>query len=481
MKLTRGLFIFLFSISFSAVGRADSVRISQIDTQSLLIDQKVTLYLSVTDQTGEPIDRLSMDNFQIAESDGNGSFADFSKIASFKRGSELKEGVSFLLLIDNSGSMYQTMEGQKTAENARRRITHAKNAVVSFLNSIENPEDKVGLAVYNTFYHSYSAPTKDHTRIVQLLDEIRMPTHKDEFYSEIYGGVLQAVNEFQKIRGRKAIIILSDGENRSLFQNTEIPHQRYGTRIVPYTDPLRELQKEGVSLYVVNFGKKGSKRDRNLMKIGEESGGVTFNAHSQYELERVYYKIKDQIQREYVVSYTANMAPVEKKQVKVVYTNSGESASSQRFYYTSTVFGAPQVSYNPLILIAFILSCGALWGLSRMKFDKQRLQPTLEVVNDDEGATSTQVLYLNGEQTIIGGNNKADLTIAGHADVIDNHATVVFDKKSDEYKLKGNGKVKVNNRPVMTKVLEPGDLINIDGVTMVFDKGAEKETSTLSG
>jgi len=467
--------LLFFAISSVSIGLADSVRISQIDTGSLLIDQKITLYLSATDRDGKPIEGLERDHFQVFESSKENSFPNASRIESFQSGTDLNEGVNFLLLIDNSGSMYQTMDGKKAADASQRRISHAKKAVLSFLESIQNPEDKVGLAAYNTYYSSYSGPTQDHARIDQLLEEIRMPTEKDAFYSEIYGGVLQAVDEFQTVKGRKAIIILSDGENRSFYQNTKNPHQRYGTRIISHQEPLKALQKEGVSLYVINFGKKGSKKDKNLMKIGAESGGVTFNAQNRSELEQVYLKIMDQIRKEYVVTYTATMDPSEKKHVKVAFSGSQKGESSQRFYFASTVFGMPQIPYNPLMLIALVLSGGLLWVLSRIDFDQQRSQPTIEVLNKGLGDVSTQILNLDSEQTIIGGNADANLTIAGIASVKENHATVVFDEKSERYTLIGNGNLQVNNQFVSTKILEPGDLINIDGVTMVFDAGSEKQ------
>ena len=44
----------------------------------------------------------------------------------------------------------------------------------------------------------------------------------------------------------------------------------------------------------------------------------------------------------------------------------------------------------------------------------------------------------------------------------------------DHYQLIGNGKLTVNNQAIATKILESGDLINIDGVTMVFDEGQKK-------
>jgi hypothetical protein len=95
-------------------------------------------------------------------------------------------------------------------------------------------------------------------------------------------------------------------------------------------------------------------------------------------------------------------------------------------------------------------------------------------LNAGAGKISTQILTLGSGETIIGSSRKADMTIAGLPAVEDIHATVIFNPAAKTYVLKGNGKMLVNNQLVITKVLEPGDLINIDGTTMVFDEGAEK-------
>jgi hypothetical protein len=105
--------------------------------------------------------------------------------------------------------MYWTMEGKKTANVSLRRITHAKRAMSAFLKSITNPNDKVGLAVYNTFYRLLSEPIEGTAHVEAFLEKIERPT-SDAIYTEIYGGLTLAVDEFQKPKVEK----------RSLFSLT---------------------------------------------------------------------------------------------------------------------------------------------------------------------------------------------------------------------------------------------------------------------
>ncbi|NQU65935.1 MAG: VWA domain-containing protein [SAR324 cluster bacterium] len=453
---------------------ADSIRISQIDSVKLFLNQEVKLYLSVIDNQGDTIKNLNKDNFRIMESVNGEKYFDSDGITGFQVGANYETGVNFLLLIDNSESMYWTMEGKKTDNASLRRITHAKKAIAVFLKSITNPNDKVGLAVYNTYYRLLSEPVKGTTQVEQILDNIERPT-RDAIYTEIYGGLAIAVEEFQNLKGRKAIIILSDGVNNPGYRHLKKINPQFGQKDVPFEKPLEELQREGISLYVINFGPENEKKDRNLIRIAQQSGGLTFNAHNQKQLQHIYLKIMDQILNEYVVNYRATMDPAEKKYVRVKYTNDKTQHSASRVYFASSVFGNASKSVNLLGFLAFIIACLLLWLMSKLRFERQSAQPTIEVMNSGAGSPSTQILTLGNEQTIIGSAPESDMTIIGIPEIENQHATITYDQKKNLYQLVGKTKLMVNNQIVTTKILESGDLINLNGMTLVFDAGSEKK------
>jgi Ca-activated chloride channel family protein len=464
----------IFFVLITSAALSDSVRISQIDTNSLLFDQKIKLYLSITNDLGKPVARLTKPNFSVHESTNGKNFNKTRTISNFQTAAHTEENVAFLLLVDNSESMYWTMEGKKTDDVSKRRITYAQKAIRSFLGVINNPEDKVGIASYNSYYTPLIKPSNDLVAAKNVLKEIKRPTG-DAIYTEIYGSLAMAVDEFNTVRGRKAIIILSDGVNNPSYKHTNVINTQFGEKNVSYKKPLDALQLEGISLYVINFGKKNDKKDRYLNEIAKQSGGVTFDAHNSEELEQIYLTVMDQIKKEYVISYVAGMEPADKKFVRVKYSRAGQTDSAVRYYFSGTVFGQPQSNFNPFILVLFFIACGSLWGISKLKFERQSVGPAIEILNAGAGNISTQVLSLDNEETIIGCSENADMTIAGVPAIQENHATIVFDKKSSRYTLKGEGTLMVNNKLITTKVLEPGDLINIDGTTMVFDEGTGKE------
>ncbi len=234
----------LFTLILTPYAVADSVRISQIDSANLLLNQEVKLYLSVIDKNGDAIENLSRENFQVMESANGKNYIKSGGVTQFQVGSNYETGVNFLLLVDNSESMYWTMSGKKTANVSLRRITHAKKAMKAFLKSIANPNDKVGLAVYNTYYRLLSKPTEGTAHVEEFLEKIERPTG-DAIYTEIYGGLAIAVDEFQKLKGRKAIIILSDGVNNPGFRHTKQINPQFGQKMYPSKNRLRNFSGRG--------------------------------------------------------------------------------------------------------------------------------------------------------------------------------------------------------------------------------------------
>lgn len=446
-----------------------NVRLSQIDASRLLLGQTVRLYVSVTDDLGVPVEGIGAESFTIFESPDGQNFEKIEGLTEFKPGAASAEGITFLLLIDNSGSMYDTLEGRPTEDTARRRITHAKTAVRTFLGSMTSPKDTVGLASYNTSYTLLAAASGDKGQVAGFLDEIQQPD-SEQAYTELYAALTLAVRDFQGLGGRKAIVILSDGENYPYLQHSGNPHPVFGNKIYDYTEPVRDCQEEGISVYAVNFA---AEKDPNLEAVALETGGTVFDARSQEELARVYQSIHEQVAGEYLIGYRATMAPAEKKYVRVLaqVQENGQPQQATRFYFSSTVFGLPLDRVGALLIVPFVLAFIALWLISLLKFEKKRGPATLEVLKTRVGRAQTRMLPLGTAKTVIGGSRSADLTIAGNPGIKERHATVVYDAKKKAYTVVGSGNLTVNNRPVKTKVLEPGDVIDVGGATIVFDDG----------
>ncbi len=144
--LSKKLFsLFLFLVFSTPFSFADSIRISQIDSNTLLLNQQIRLYVSVTNDLGKPIENLKKNNFTLYESSTVKDYQQIKEISDFQSGLNYANGVNFLLLIDNSESMYWTIEGKRTKQENERRISMARKAVQAFLKRLSNRNDKVGI------------------------------------------------------------------------------------------------------------------------------------------------------------------------------------------------------------------------------------------------------------------------------------------------------------------------------------------------
>jgi len=78
-------------------------------------------------------------------------------------------------------------------------------------------------------------------------------------------------------------------------------------------------------------------------------------------------------------------------------------------------------------------------------------------------------ITLNSDETVIGASQDADFTMAGSPGVEAEHATIVHDENAATFVLVSKRPVRVNNRKVRKRRLTPGDIIQIEGSTIIFD------------
>ncbi len=139
--------ILLLSVPFSWAG-AETIRVAQIDNTSLLINQRIGVYVSVTGMGGKPVKGLKREDFALFESADGQRLS--REIIELREGANVTQGVTFLLVIENSGSMYWNADGRiKNSDDPEVwRITSAKRAVSDLLKEIRNPKDRIGLVSF---------------------------------------------------------------------------------------------------------------------------------------------------------------------------------------------------------------------------------------------------------------------------------------------------------------------------------------------
>jgi Ca-activated chloride channel homolog len=449
-------------LSLQALG-AQTAFITQVDSGGLLATQKNRLYARFLDKDGRPVENPSPSSIAVYESADASNFVGTADLRLLP-GSNKQQGISFLFLMDNSGSMYDTTAGEATSEAKATRYYAARKAAENFLLSITGSEDTVGLASFNTRYKLLVRPAKDRQEVARGLDAIAKPS-LPEAYTELYASLKGASADLRDVKGRKALVVLSDGVNYPYLQYAKAPSPEYGQRVFSVAEALEEALRDGVTIFAVNFG---SEKDSALADIALQSGGGVFDARDEAELTAIYQTIREKILTEVLVEYRARMLPGDKRYVKLEYKSGEASAASLRYYYTGTVFGKPYAGAPPWIFLALPLALLGWLALSLLKFEKPSLSANLSLLYAPGVGLRTKTFNV-GEVTVIGSDATADVTIAGDAGLEKSPVTILKDKVTGKFTIASDEAVLVNNRKVTRKGLEPGDVINFNGTIVVFD------------
>ncbi len=458
MKIKKMTAITAFILA-AALSRAfsEDLTITQIDTSRLLAFQSVRLYLDLELPAADA--GIVGENISVSESADGKTYAavDIRKVSRTANG---EEGISFFFLLDNSGSMWDGLDGKPTDLPENMRITHAKKAVKDFVTEL-SVLDRAGLAVFNTRYTGLRTISADASGIPASLDAIQKPSREDA-YTELYSSIEASLLSFGESGRRKVLIVLSDGENFPFDAAKSVARPE---------DGIEAANREGITCYVVNFGTAG---DSQIPRIAEESGGSVFDARDSGELLGIYNSIRSSVLEEYAVTYTAAMFPGEKRFVKVTYPGKAGTGEAVRYYYSGTVLGSNNSRPTWVYLLLFFVPLLVWLGFLLFKLERETSEAGIRLLY---GATAmgTKVFTLTDAKTIIGGDATADITIAGNPSLKPNAATIIFDSVASRYTVTAASDLTVNNKPVKTKLLEPGDVINMSGTVVVFDDKAVKK------
>ncbi|AFG38872.1 VWA domain-containing protein [Spirochaeta africana] len=450
---------------------ADQVSITQVNPGRLLTRQSVELYLSILDENNIPVDGLGSQDFELFESEDGENFIPVP-ITDFSAHAMQETGVNYFLLIDNSGSMYETMEGEITDNPAEMRITYAKQALRIFLQSVDDRRDRVQLASFNTRFHLHSEMTHDTQELLSAVDRIERPEPgTGEGWTENYYAIKTATSYLDRLPGRNVLIMLSDGENFPYMVGSGDPHPEFGERIYTLEESIEALQYTGISLHAIRLG---DDLDVSLEDLTAASGGRLFDTVNPDELATIYQQIRDQVLREYRVQYRAAMIPSERRIVQVRYTGGTTPATAERTYFAGTLFGMPGQPHPAALIVPLLLAIAGLIALTRISFVNRRTTANLEII---DGSSMTKVMPITQNKTVIGSADADDVTLVNSPGARPSHATVIYDPDDKSYNLESEDPVKVNNQKTTRRKLEPGDVINVGGTMVVFDEPEHPDLS----
>ncbi len=255
------------------------------DKEIEIKSELVNLDVRVVDRNNRPISNLSQSDFKIFEDNSQQKIEFFSK-------SEVPTNYS--LVIDNSGSLRsqldKVIEAGKIMVNANR--ADDETSVIRFIDSSK-------IEVKQDF-------TSNKEDIFYALDNLYIEGGQTAIIDAVYLAV-ESVDDYKKVkagndRKRRAIILVSDGEDRNSFYNE--------------TQLFQLLREADVQIYTIGFvnelDKDGSlirkspqkKAKTFLERLAQETGGKSYFPENVGELNGIAQSIASELRTQYSIGYT---------------------------------------------------------------------------------------------------------------------------------------------------------------------------------
>jgi VWFA-related protein len=256
----------------------------------------VELYTSVFAK-GRPVTGLKKEAFQVLE-DGVAQDVDGFEVVT---NLPLSLGIG----VDTSGSMEES-------------IVEAQKAAVEFLKDVMTKRDRSFLVTFDNEPQLISRFTTDRDKLGQALAGLRAQGSTALWDALVYG-----LYQFQGTKGRKAYVILTDGEDRCSH--------------FTFDAALDYAKKTGVAVYFIGLKIGSTQIDvrHKLGRVAKETGGTVTYVDSARGLAKVYAEINEELRSQYLLSYVPQNKAVSSqwRKIEVKMTPSNLTARTISGYY----------------------------------------------------------------------------------------------------------------------------------------------------
>jgi Ca-activated chloride channel homolog len=280
---------------------------AQEPSATVKVDVKlVNVFVTVTDEHGAPIGKLTKENFKVSE-DGKEQ-----KIAVFDKESALP--LSIVLAVDTSLSTRRDLPLELASG---RRFAHA----------ILRPQDGLAVFQFSEIVNEVVPFTADLKTIDHAIDKVRLGSA-----TALYDALFLGSRALEKRQGRKVMVVITDGGDTASK--------------VDYQDAVRAAQEAEAIVYsiVVVPVEANAGRDLGgehaLAQISEDTGGKHYYASSLPQLDDAFKQISDELRTQYLLAYypSQRFSDSDFRRIKVSVGGVAESGLQVRHrtgYYTS--------------------------------------------------------------------------------------------------------------------------------------------------
>jgi VWFA-related protein len=299
MPNTRELTYLTVTAELGDGSRAEAVRFFNAPNHMEEVDVNlVELFTSVTDRGGRQVGGLTAADFEVWE-DGKAQ-----KIAKFELVDNLPLNLG--IAIDVSGSMYES-------------LGEAQRAAIEFLEKIVTPRDRCFAVAFSDRPALLMPRTSDVGAVAERLRDLSANGS-----TSLHDAIVTSLYYYRGIRGRRALVVLSDGEDTSSS--------------LGFAETLEYARRSGVSIFAIGLriGTSDFGIRRKLDRLAQETGGRAFYIDGASDLFEVYDKIESELRSQYLVAYNSNQESEKGKyhEIKMKVRGGKLKARTVRGYYS---------------------------------------------------------------------------------------------------------------------------------------------------
>jgi Ca-activated chloride channel family protein len=190
--------------------------------------------------------------------------------------------LNIILLIDTSESMLE-------------ELPTLQRAAKEFARSLIRPNDRIAIVGFHERLFWLTGFTSDMAAIDRAVDALR-PLGR----THLYDATIRMLFELQKLPGRRALVVLTDGVNSGgSFKLDHLIHYARYSGV-----PIYPIIKNTILSRLMRFG-IGVVEARRFAEVARESGATWFIIERADQLPGVYRRISDELKQQYLMMFYA--------------------------------------------------------------------------------------------------------------------------------------------------------------------------------
>jgi VWFA-related protein len=247
----------------------------------VIFTRRVRLPITVVDKKGQFVPGLTKNDFLVFED---------------KVGQQIE---TFSDDLGESSPLYLAVL-MDTSPSTAGKIKFEQESALNFIHTVVRPRrDRV---LFATFDHEINL-RQDFTDKLDLLDRAVSSVKQTGTQTALFDAIWQFCDE--KLRsavGRRVLVVITDGEDtysRASIRDAIDIAQRTETTIYAISTKAGFIS----AVPGVEAGQVKDKKDRELVTLAEETGGMAFFTGDMLSLERSFTRISKELRAQYLVTY----------------------------------------------------------------------------------------------------------------------------------------------------------------------------------